>query len=197
LSLPGRSEIERGLFGAWRIARTDPQALRWFDLSADGFYRSFTAMLLVLPVWLVLVALDRAPPDAEFVPPLALELAVQTVAFVFGWAGFAALMLPVAMLLRLQERYVAYIVASNWAQVLQLAALLPAVLLAASGVLPEPAGAGLLAAVTLLLLVYAGQIARAGLGCRIVEAVGIVALQVVWDVLVRRTADGLLLVLAG
>ena len=48
--IPGQQEIIRSLTGAWLLAKRDTSALNYFNLSIEGFWRSFSAMVLVLPI---------------------------------------------------------------------------------------------------------------------------------------------------
>ena len=67
-----RAEIERSLTGAWRLFLGKPDAMRFFDASVEGFWRSFGAIVLVAPLYALTALADRhdmltdANPDRRF-----------------------------------------------------------------------------------------------------------------------------------
>ena len=54
-----RAEIARSLTGAWRLFLGRPDAMRFFDTSVDGFWRSFRAIILVAPLYALTALADR------------------------------------------------------------------------------------------------------------------------------------------
>lgn len=125
--LPGLAEIFRGLNAAWRIALFDPAAMRHFDLSERGFWRSFWAFALCLPFLLLSSRLFwfTAPPEQVGDQSFAMLLIVQVGIFALSWGGFLLLMVPVAQLLGLGSQYVPYVIAWNWSQALLHLVMIP------------------------------------------------------------------------
>lgn len=125
------AEVQRGLKGAWRMMTGRADGLRMLDLSADGFWNSFYAMLLALPPlfisWTGSASLVAASPGVSqtrlsVVPKLALvEFVVWVVPLVL--IGMLARRIGIA------DRFVAYVVASNWGSVLLAWIILPPLLL--------------------------------------------------------------------
>jgi hypothetical protein len=182
------AEIRTGIEGALAILKRAPGAMAAFDLSFDGFLRSFTAVLLAFPAYLVLVLrglLDQGVPIA-----LPLLLLVETAGYVVGWLAFP---LAAALVLRAMgegRRFVPLVVASNWAAVLQIHFLLAAVLLGA--LLPEATGAALATAATLAALAYQWLVVKTALEAPGQVAAGFVLLDVVLSALVNTGTDRLL-----
>jgi hypothetical protein len=58
--MPGRDENARSLTGAWHLFLDRSDAMRFFDVSVDGFWRSFGAILLILLAYILVVLSDRA-----------------------------------------------------------------------------------------------------------------------------------------
>lgn len=56
--MPKFSEIATALYGAYRLARLDPQGMQYFDLSIGGFWRSFFAAVLMAPFFALLILLQ-------------------------------------------------------------------------------------------------------------------------------------------
>ena len=57
--MPDRDEIVRSLTGAWRLFLDRPDAMRFFDVSVDGFWRSFAAVVLILPAYALFALAER------------------------------------------------------------------------------------------------------------------------------------------
>lgn len=157
-----------GLQGALRLARLDRRGMAFFDRSVTGFWQSYRAALICYPVFMAMLLLlvpsgdvagSAAAPVAA--PDWFRILLVESIGYVIQWVGFALLMLPVSRFLGREDRWLDYIVAYNWSQILQMGVQLAALLLIASGLAPA-APVVLLQDVTLLL--YGGFIAHIALG---------------------------------
>jgi len=125
--MPTGDEIQRYLSGAWRLMMGKPDGLKLLDLSADGFWNSFFAIVVALPAmfvgWVgvangfgvgaeelggrvsILIRLAIIDMAAWIVPLIAL-------AFVMRAAGIA-------------DRYVPLVVASNWGSAISAWLMLP------------------------------------------------------------------------
>jgi hypothetical protein len=115
--MPSAEEIHQYLHGAWRMMLGKTDGLRELDLSVDGFWNSFFAIAVALPAlivnWVTIadsygdLAVDFNDRFAIFIRLGIIDLA----AWLLPLAGLAA----VARTVRLADRYVHYVVASNWA----------------------------------------------------------------------------------
>jgi hypothetical protein len=115
--MPSAEEIHQYLPGAWRLMLGKADGLRELDLSVDGFWNSFFAIAVALPAlivnWVTIadsygdLAVDFNDRFAIFIRLGIIDLA----AWLLPLAGLAA----VARTVRLADRYVHYVVASNWA----------------------------------------------------------------------------------
>lgn len=189
--MPLNQEVARSIFAAWRIARFDAGAMNYFNLTLEGFWRSFFAAGLVLPFYLVLTGLQFSRftgiTEAEATPSqLALGdvslmafVAVDLVNFACAWVAWPLLMVPIAGFFGLSRNYVPYIIATNWASVLQRGLLIAVNVLMLSGVFPQGLVAVLVVIAYVSVLYYDYLIARAGLDCEIATAIGLVALKAV------------------
>lgn len=125
-----REDIHRAIYGAWRLAHHDPAGMDWLDLTAGGFVRSFAAIPLLAPFYLVLVLIENFGGGRN----LGHVLLVEGLSYVAIWLAFPLLLIPMCRVLSLGSRYVPYIVAYNWSQVVLLMCLwLPLSILLASG----------------------------------------------------------------
>ena len=50
-------EVARAMYGAWRLARLDRSGIEQFGDDAEAFWRSFYAMLIAAPFYVVLISL--------------------------------------------------------------------------------------------------------------------------------------------
>ena len=125
--MPDRREVFESLYGAWRLAFLDQSGMKHFNLSFEGFWRSFFAAVLIAPAFAILVAQKLAARPG----PLDLGWAtlVQGFAYALSWAAFPLAAVVLTQLLGLSRNYVALIIALNWAAVLQVGVFLAAVLI--------------------------------------------------------------------
>ena len=52
-------DVQRGLTGAWRLFLGKREAVRLFDTTYTGFWRSFLAVILVLPIYVLYIGAER------------------------------------------------------------------------------------------------------------------------------------------
>ena len=124
------------LYGAWRLAHFDPEGMAFFDISESGFWRSFQAALVGLPIFVILSVLEKhlrvlaieiiAPGEVINVQNYYL---LQVLDYIVTWPAFALTMIPICRLSRLDERYAALVISYNWARVMTIVILIPPYLL--------------------------------------------------------------------
>jgi hypothetical protein len=180
--MPDRKEVWESLYGAYRLAFLDQSGMNHFNLSFEGFWRSFFAAVLVAPGFALLVAHKLSTRPGSF--DLGWAALVQIVAYGLSWAAFPLAAVVLTQLLGLSRNYVALVVALNWAAVLQVGVFLAAVVL-------ELAVPGFLDGLMLLLvtggiLFYQWFVTRAAL-----QTTGGIALLMVLVDLVLNTAINL------
>ena len=157
--MPDRQEVLSGLYGAYRLARFDPSGMANFNLTVEGFWRSFFAAVLVAPVYAILVGMQLSAGTEEF--NLALVFLTEGIGYVVTWCAFPLVAIVLTRLLGLDRNYVALIVAHNWSAVLQTAAFVAVVLLGV--VLPQGLGTLLVTLTTGAILVYQWFVIRTAL----------------------------------
>lgn len=124
-------EIQSGLSGAWRLMMGKADGVRQLDLSADGFWNSFFAMLVALPPLFVMwtsFAIDSAPAASAFGPRLWLLFRLALVDF-GAWVIPLIVLGLLATQAGIRDRFVHYVVATNWASAISAWMILPPVLL--------------------------------------------------------------------
>ncbi len=154
-------EVAKALYGAWRLARFDPSGLDHFDNTVEAFWRSFYAMLIAAPGHVVLVALGHSAQVATR-GPVDIFL-IEAIGYVIGWFAFPLVMIYIAGQLDRGERYFRYIVASNWAVVVQIGLLLAVVAVVRGFQLPALTAGYFQFAAMVAVLIYSWFITRVGL----------------------------------
>ncbi|MGO4832045.1 transporter [Rhizobiaceae sp. 2RAB30] len=160
------SEIQNSLFGAWRLMMGKADGLRLLDLSADGFWNSFFAMIVALPALLVSwtsFAADLFPGAELYGARIALMPRIAVIdfcAWVVPLVGLAIAAKPIGI----RPRFVHYVVASNWASAIVAWMMMPPAMLRL--VFPAAGEAASLISVGLLLLslVFTWRLTNATLG---------------------------------
>ncbi len=173
--MPSWQEVFRSLTGAWLLARRAPSALTYFNLTIEGFWRSFAAVLLVAPIFFVFATLDFTADTASSAddgvrPDAAGHYVGTAVLLAVSWISFPLIMVPVSRVLGLAHRYVTYIIVYNWSSVLAEVVLAAPVALLYLGVIGVDTARGGFGIALLLVVVYRWFIARIAL-----ETTGLVA----------------------
>lgn len=188
--MPSFRDMVYGLYGAFRLARLDPGGMTYFEQTVEGFWKSFFAAALVAPGYALLVLFDLSARESD--AGLLRILIVQLCAYSLSWTAYPLIMHHVCESMGRQPAYVGFIVAFNWAKVIQMAVYLPAVLIVATGVLPGGLAALLNAAVYLVLLGYQWFVTRTALDLAGLGAVGLVVLDVLIGIIISALADGMI-----
>lgn len=126
--------VQRSIDAVLRLALRDSGALAQLDMTADGFFRSFGAMLVGVPLFgafwsgwrqlLINAAIEAgqkfSATDLEFD---GLEFAYSAIVYVLPWLIFPVAALFMLRFLRQTERFSALIIAYNWSALLVITAL--------------------------------------------------------------------------
>lgn len=188
--MPSYRDIVYGIYGAWRLARLDAGAMSYFDRTSEGFWKSFFAAVIVAPGFAIIMVYELAQVELE---AGALRiLLVELVAYVLGWVAFPVLVHQVCEAIGKRDAFIGYIVAFNWAKVIQMAVFLPSIALIALGAVPGEAGWMLRWVVSILILFYEWFVTRTALAVTAMGAVGFVALDFVIDLFIHMITLGML-----
>jgi hypothetical protein len=177
-----RGEFASALTGVRAILSFKADAFRHFDASASGFWKSYWAAFLTLPIWALLESqqITTAAPASP-----TRYYALQGIAYVISWLAYPLLMVRVSTFLDRWPRYFTYMVAYNWFQLVQTVAWAPLLTLLAAGA-PQELVVLVWMVTHLALFAYTWFIARRGLG---VEAGAATALVII-DFLLGLLIDG-------
>src|SRR5690606_37691293 len=127
--MPPTEEIQRYFSGVWRLMMGKPDGLRMLDLSVDGFWNSFFAIVVALPAlvvgWVGIANEMAGTLHFGLRLSLLMRFALADIgAWIVPLLLFAVAVRPVG----LADRFVHYVVASNWASALFAWMMLPAAL---------------------------------------------------------------------
>lgn len=129
--MPPVEDIQQHLLGVWRMMTGRRDSIRLLDLSVDGFWNSFFAIVVALPALLVgwvPLAGELAGPEARFAGRVLLLVRLAIVD-IGSWVLPLAALAAVASYAGIRDRFVHYVVASNWGSALFAWFMLPASLL--------------------------------------------------------------------
>jgi len=191
----GVGYLRHALGTAARVARFDTNAIAEFDHSFEGFFRSFFAAVLCLPLYVLVVAGERrlteditaTVPGRAFVPlppPDATYLAVEAAAYLLNWLALPLAMIAIVPMLGASRRYVPYIVAYNWGSCIVFAVTLLPYLAYAAGLASLTGMVILYYAVTVFVVTYRWRLARYGLQIPGITAAGIVIIDLLVSILI-------------
>jgi hypothetical protein len=183
-------EMWHSLAGTLRLACGDRRGLSYFDLSHEGFWRSFRAAILAYPLFLILLTMRTSGREWAAAGGFKI-VTVETIGYVIAWVAFPLAMLKLTELFRCERRFFAFMVAYNWSQIPQSVLFVLVGLEAESGLL----GAGMnqvigLAAASAVLL-YEWFIARAALEVSGFLAALVVLLDLLLSLIVVTAAAAL------
>lgn len=188
-----RDEIVRSLTGAWRLFLDRSDAMQFFDVSADGFWRSFYAIILIFPAYALVAISERArifaDPAAAAVFNSDAFIVNKALTLGFDWITLPVVLALAAPMLRINRNYAPFVVARNWGAVLSIGLFAVAHLLFLLGII----GGGTASVLSLVVLVavirYNYLIARRALGVDIGFAIGVVIGDFMISLAIVGTAD--------
>ena len=179
------AEFARAAYGAWRLALLDRRGLDCFDDTVEAYWKSFNAAAIVAPAYALLLILRLYEIEAR--AGFFTIAVVETIAYVIGWVAFPLIMIYVCDRIGRSDRYLRYIVAHNWSNVIQVAVFF-AVTILSKGIL----GGGLEVlgfAATAAILFYQWFIARTALEVSGGAAASIVGLDLVISILINLVTN--------
>lgn len=194
--MPGRDEIVRSLIGAWRLFLDRSDAMRFFDVSVDGFWRSFGAILLILPAYIPVVLSDRARILTEAVAGEGFDassfFANRGVWLALNWVALPILLAVVAQPLGVSRTYASYVVARNWCAVLTVAPFGLIALLSLAGVVGNEVASVISLAIIVVVIRFDYLIARRALGADVGLAVAVVLADLAIGLAIQVAIDRVL-----
>lgn len=174
-------EAVRALKACWRLVCLDEDGFDDLDLSSDGFWHSFAAIILAAPLHMYASAATArmvVPPKPE--PHWLSAFAL----FALLWVLWPLVMLTVSRLLDRRHNYVRFVVAANWLAVYVMAAYVLVLLPQQLGMVGSGIGQLLALCVSLWSLYFGWYIAKTALEVPAMTAAMVVAGEIALSIAV-------------
>ena len=190
IAVPSLREVSSSVYGAWRLARLDTGAMRWFDRGPEGTARSFWAAIICFPGFVALLALRVSPQDWIH-SGVGHVLLVESIGYVVGWSAYPLAALGFCRLVGRERGGFDFITAYNWSQILETFLFILVALVAALHFLSAETAGILSTAALLLVLIYEWFIARVATGAGGLAATALVLIDLVLGAGLSRITQGL------
>lgn len=186
-----RPEITRALTGAWLLFIGKADALRHFDTSTDGFWRSFQAIILVAPIYLMTAFADRTGAFSAAISIGTISerafWTAKAVTLAIDWVALPILLAALAGPIGIKRAYPVFIVVRNWATPVMTLPFAVLALLQSIGVLEGDTLVIASLAALAFALRFSYVIARQTLNVTLDVAIGIVALDFLLSLAIALT----------
>ncbi|MAZ02079.1 MAG: hypothetical protein CMN56_02965 [Sneathiella sp.] len=177
-------EITSSLYGAYMLARRNPDALSYFNISTEGFYHSFAAMLLAVPLFIFENAIDYKSIGTE--TSLISFLFLLCFALWISWGAYLAVMAILARFMGFSDRYSVFVIVYNWVQLALIIVWFPLSIIA-SGILPVELASGINLVFIVITYAYLWYIIRVTLNVTGGIAVGFAFIEFLVVILIQAT----------
>jgi len=181
--IPSLDDIVRAIVGAGLLLRNDERGMGAFDTSMAGFIKSFSAALIALPIYAFVHFVQSRGIGVDATP-----MGTAVVAYGLQWAAFPLTAAGLAKVMHREPHFVPYVVAANWASIVQIGIVAVVVLL--STLLSQGLAGFVLLILTLGLLVYDFFIARIAFHTPALEGGAVVTVQLLVSLLVQHLVTG-------
>ena len=169
-------EVKRSIWGAARFASFDPRGLHYFNLTIEGFWRSFLAAVASLPLFIAIDALSYRPTEFTHYLNLAIGYGIS-------WIALPIVMIPVVIVLELRQVYIPFVITYNWATFITYGLALVTVLLFHAD---NSIGASLSLAFWMVSCLYRWFVAKVALNAGILIPIVVVVMDEVLSALISR-----------
>ncbi len=176
-------EVARSLYGAYKMARFDSKGVFYFNVSDEGFIKSFYAAAIIAPAYAILLFVRFFTMEMEAGP--LRYIIVETIGYSISWTAFPVIMISLARLFDRQDFYKQYIIAYNWAVVIQNAVFLPIAILAELQLLPTDVVTFLTLMIISAVMFYVWFVTRVALNVGPGTAIGIVVFDMLLGIFVN------------
>ncbi len=175
-------EISSSLYGTIRLAFGDKNGMSYFNISHLGFWRSFTAAIIVAPIFTLLLNVRYAVSDSDINFPRF--VAIYVIAYVIGWIAFPLIINYITNMLGNGQKFIRYIVIYNWASVLQNFIYLPFAILVEVHFFHGTAATLIGLCLLGLVFLYTYFITKTALEVSVGIAAGIVVLDLILSIII-------------
>ncbi|MCY4191120.1 MAG: hypothetical protein OXC54_03630 [Rhodospirillaceae bacterium] len=107
-------EAKQSVGGAVRVMRMDPNALQDFNLTIDGYWRSFYAAVYLAPIYILFLLSVPVPQDVS----IGRFWLIEIINYPLNWALWPLISYYICRGAGLVDKYTTYITVYNWAQII-------------------------------------------------------------------------------
>ncbi len=183
-------ETARALYGAYRFALLDSSGLSYFRNTKGAFWRSFNAALIIAPFYAGLLVMRYNV--GEISTSATRFIYVETIFYIISWLAFPVVVDFLVTAIKRRKEYIRFIIAYNWAAVLQNLIYLPIAILSVNGIF-SPISAGFLGlGILVFFVIYTWFVTKTTLKIPGKLAASIVAIDFALSILIKGYADRLL-----
>ena len=105
ISLP--NYILKSMAGAWKLVNANPKSMEYLDLSSDGFWKSFWALAVMIPAFILEIIYGS---QSEISQPFA----TKAIYFFISLPIMAIVMLYFTRFMNISTNYAPMVIAYNW-----------------------------------------------------------------------------------
>ena len=183
-------EIVNSLFGSLRLACGDKNGMNYFNTSHLGFWRSFTAAIIVAPIFALLLSVRYAVSSNDV--NLFRFVLIYAIAYIIGWVAFPIIINYVTDVLGHGKKFVRYIIIYNWASLLQNFIYLPFAILVEAQLIHGTAASIIGLCLLSLIFLYTTFITKTALEVSNGIAAAIIVFDLILSVIISATTQKVL-----
>ncbi len=181
------STIRDNIAGSWAVMNGRASGLQRLDLSIDAFWRSFAAIIIIVPFALVAFVSDhlaRAHME-DAVPLTGAAVTLRLILLLADWLAFPMVFAAIARQIGVAAHYVPFIIVRNWASVVIAAFIAVPEILHVFGILPSQILPYVLLALFAVAIRFSYLIARTALLAPPLLAVPVVLLEILLSIFIQ------------
>ena len=183
-------EIVNSLYGSLQLAWGDKNGINYFNTSHLGFWRSFTAAIIVAPIFALLLNVRYAVSSNDI--NFFRFVSIYAIAYIIGWVAFPIIINYVTDVLGHGKKFVRYIIIYNWASVLQNFIYLPFAILVEAQLIHGTAASIIGLCLLSLVFLYTAFITKTALDVSNGIAAAIIVFDLILSVIISATTQKVL-----
>ena len=183
-------EIASALYGSIRLASGDKNGTSYFNTSHLGFWRSFTAAVIVAPIFIFLLNVRYIVSDSDI--NFFRFASTYTIAYVVGWVVFPLIINYITGILGNEKKFIGYVVIYNWASVLQNFIYLPFAILVEAHIIYGTASTIIGLCLLSLVFLYTSFITKTVLEVSNSIAAAIVVIDLILSIIISSITQKIL-----
>lgn len=108
--------ILNSLNGAWKLARAKPDSMQYFDLSSDGFWKSFWAIAVMVPAFILWVSFNLKGGSQQIGDGVEISypLLSESIYLIVALPLTALVMAYFTKFMKISDNFASMVIAYNW-----------------------------------------------------------------------------------